>query len=181
MILRKINAFLSLIASVLLLDHAIFFSIRMLSRGVIPKTVDAIPWILVAIMVIHAVMSIILLILGRKGSKNQQHVNKYLKMNVPTLVQRISGFLMILLLALHIIGAINHFQPKLLHAILHPIFFASVLAHVSISVSKALITLGVGNAKVIRIVDIVIGAICGAVLVAGVIGFYLCLFLGVKI
>ena len=58
-------------------------------------------------------------------------------------------------------------------------FFITVLAHVSVSTSKALITLGVGNAKVVKIVDIVMRLLCAVTLIAGVIGFYLCLFVGV--
>ena len=67
----------------------------------------------------------------------------------------------------------------MLHAILHPLFFAIVLAHVAVSVSKAMITLGIGNAKVIKVVDVVMKVICIATFVAGIIGFYLCLFVGV--
>lgn len=177
-LLRKINAGLSLLTTVLLLDHAIFFSIWMLSRCTIEKSVDAMPWVLTALMGIHAVLSIPLVFLGRKGAEKRRY-NQYFKMNIPTLVQRVSGIFMLLLLALHLVGSANHFQPKLLHAILHPIFFATALTHVSVSTSKALITLGIGNAKLVRVVDVVMTVICGVVLVAGVVGFYLCLFMGV--
>jgi hypothetical protein len=83
------------------------------------------------------------------------------------------------LLVLHIVGASNYYQPKILHAILHPLFFAVVLAHVAVSVSKAMITLGIGNAKVVKGVDVTIKLICIATFIASVIGFYLCLFVGV--
>jgi hypothetical protein len=100
-------------------------------------------------------------------------------MNVSTIVQRITSVLMCLLLGLHIAGAANHFQPKMLHAVFHPLFFATALVHVAVSTSKALITLGVGSAKLVKCVDILVKGICAATLVAGVIGFYLCLFVGV--
>ena len=86
---------------------------------------------------------------------------------------------MILLLILHIVGAINHFQPKILHAVLHPLFFAVVLSHVAVSGSKAMITLGIGSAKVVNATDVVIKVLCVATFVASVIGFYICLFVGV--
>ena len=94
-------------------------------------------------------------------------------------MQRASGILMILLLAVHILGANNYYKPKALHAVLHPLFFAIVLAHVAVSVSKAMITLGIGNAKVIKTVNVIVKVICIATFIACVIGFYLCLFMGV--
>jgi hypothetical protein len=62
---------------------------------------------------------------------------------------------------------------------LHPLFFAIVLSHVAISTSKAFITLGIGNAKTIKTIDIVLKVICIATFIACTIGFYLCLFVGV--
>ena len=47
MILRKINAVLSLFTTVLLMDHAIFLSVWMLSRCSIEKSADFMPRILV--------------------------------------------------------------------------------------------------------------------------------------
>lgn len=90
-----------------------------------------------------------------------------------------SGILMMIFIGIHIAGAKNHFQPKMLHAVVHPLFFGVVLAHVAVSTSKSLITLGIGSAKVIKIVDIAIKILCRATFIAGVIGFYLCLFLGI--
>lgn len=178
MLLRKINAGLSLLTTVLLMDHAMFFSVWMLSRCSIEKSSESMPRILAVLMVVHAVLSVILLILGRRGGA-RKGARTYLRMNIPTVIQRASGALMLLLLALHVAGAANHFQPKMLHAVLHPLFFAAVLSHASVSVSKALVTLGVGNATAVRVVDAVMGILCGATFVAGVVGFYLCLFVGV--
>lgn len=180
MILRKINAVLSLITAFLLLDHAIFFSIWMLSRGRMAASATNMPWILVGLTAIHAALSIIILIINRK-SKGEQKQKTYFKLNIPTYIQRITGMLMIILLALHIIGSANYFQPKILHAIFQPLFFIISLAHVSVSTAKALITLGIGNAKAVKIVDITVSIICAITLVASIIGFYLCLFLGVAV
>lgn len=175
---RKINAGLSLLTTVLLMDHAMFFSVWMLSRCSIAISSDKMPWILAGLMVIHAVLSIVLAIRNRKGI--EKNIGKsYPKMNSSTYIQRITAIMMLLLLGLHIAGAANHFQPKILHAIVHPLFFAAALAHVSVSSGKALITLGIGNAKVIRIVDAAMKILCGITFAAGVVGFYLCLFMGV--
>ena len=174
--LRKINAGLSLLTTVLLMDHAIFFSGWMLSRCAIAKSAENLPWLLAGLTVLHAALSLLLAVLGRKGAKKAR---SYPKQNIPTMVQRITGLLMLFLLGLHIAGAASHFQPKMLHALLHPLFFAAALAHVSVSASKSMITLGIGSAKIIKLVDTVMKCLCAATFVSGVIGFYLCLFLGV--
>ena len=178
MLLRKINAVLSLICTVLILYHAIFLSVWMLSRCSIAKPESFLPRILMILVLIHAIISIILGVLGHKNAEKRK-TNNYPKLNIPTIMQRASGILMILLLAVHILGANNYYKPKALHAVLHPLFFAIVLAHVAVSVSKAMITLGIGNAKVIKTVNVIVKVICIATFIACVIGFYLCLFMGV--
>ena len=176
--LRKINAGLSLLTSVLFLDHAIFLSVWMLSRCSIEKSAENMPWVLAAVAAAHAALSILLAILGHKGAEKRK-CKTYPKMNIPTYVQRASGILMILLIGLHIAGAANHFQPKMLHAILHPLFFAVSLAHIAVSTGKAMITLGIGNARAVKIIDLIMKILCVVIFAAAVIGFYLCLFVGV--
>ena len=178
MILRKINAVLSIISMILLLGHAIFHAVWMLSRCSIPKTVNSLSRILLVFMLAHAIISIVLAVLGHKGVEKVK-TKSYTKMNLPTIVQRASGILMVLLIGVHIAGAFNHFQPKMLHAVLHPLFFIVVLAHLAVSTSKAFITLGIGNAKVVKIIDVIIRVLCILTLIASIVGFYICLFVGV--
>lgn len=178
MILRKANAYISLATTILLLYHAGFCSVWMLSRCKIENPKTPISIILVALMVVHAVLSIIMAFLGHKGAEKRK-CNEYPKLNVSTYVQRISGIMMLLLLGFHIAGAANYYRPKILHAIVHPIFFMVALAHVSVSASKAFITLGIGNAKAIKILDMFMKIICLIIFVAGFVGFYICLFAGV--
>ena len=173
MLLRKINAGLSLLATVLILDHAIFTSVWMLSRGSIPKSADFLPWILMGLTVIHALISIDLAITAHANAPKGNY-KSYPKMNVSTIVQRISGILMMLFVGLHVAGATKLMQPpKAVHMIVPPLFFAIVLVHVAVSTSKAFITLGIGNAKTIKVVDAFMKVLCGLTLVAGVTGFYL--------
>ena len=136
------------------------------------------PWVMVGFMGLHAVISILLGFLGHKGEEKRK-CKEYPKLNRSTIIQRMTGIFMILLLGLHIAGAINHFQPKILHAILHPLFFIIALMHVAVSSSKAFITLGIGSAKAVKVIDIIIKTICILTIIAGIIGFYLCLFMGV--
>ena len=135
----------------------------------------------IALMVttaLHAVLSILLVIFGRKGAEKRK-CKSYPKMNSSNIMQRVTGIGMLLLLGLHIAGAANHFQPKILHTIMHPLFFGVCSMHIAVSVSKAMITLGIGNAKTVKIVDIIIKILCAVIWIASVIGFYRCLFLGV--
>lgn len=142
------------------------------------RTVEIKPVFLLVTMAVHALISIFLTI-RCSGGTGKPKGKSYPAMNVPTNIQRLSGGLMIVLLGLHITGVKTHFQPKIVHAIIQPLFFALSFAHISVSTSKAMITLGIGNTKVIKTVNVVMRIICGATLIAGVVGFYICLFVGV--
>jgi hypothetical protein len=171
--LRKINAVLSLAATGLLLCHAISLAVWMLSRGSVPVPASAIPHALTMVILFHALISIGLMISGHKGAKKQKS-KAYPKLNVPTVVQRISGALLVLFTWLHIAGALGLMTPpQVVHAIVPPLFFLLVLGHIAVSGVKAFITLGIGDAKFVKQADFVIKALCAATLVADVIGYYL--------
>ena len=173
MLLRKINAWISLATTVLLLDHAIFNAVWMLSGFAVTKTANSMPWILFRLMLLHAIISIVLAILGHKGVEKRE-CKSYPKMNKTTIFQRASGVLLIFLTILHVAGTAGGLHPpKIVHAILPPVFFTIALMHAAISTSKAFITLGIGSAKFIKLADIVMKVICGITLIADVIGFYL--------
>ena len=176
MLLRKINAVLSLISTFLLMAHAIFLAVWMLSQGRIGITASYIPWILMGVMAMHAFISIDLALSAHMDTEKRKCKN-YPQMNISTIVQRISGILMIFFTGLHIAGAKGVMKPpQPIHAVVPPVFFTIALAHTAISVSKALITLGIGNAKFVKTADIVVKVICGATLIADITGFYLYLY-----
>ena len=172
--LRKTNAILSLITTILLLGHAISVASWMLSRGkMIPFGGHKLPQVLIWAAVAHALVSIVLMISTNKGRKKGEGKH-YFKLNRATLVQRVSGALMIVFTWLHIAGAMGIMTPpQVVHAIVPPLFFAMVMGHIAVSVSKALVTLGIGNARFIRCTDVVVRVICAITLVADVVGFYL--------
>lgn len=175
MLIRKINAGLGLFINFLLLDHAIFYSVWMMSGGTIEKSAAFMPWVLMGLTIVHALLGMELAISGIMESAERK-CKLYHKLNAATMIQRISGILMLLLIGLHIAGATKHFQPKMLHAVVHPLFFVTVLTHIALSSGKALITLGIGNAKVIKIVDGIVKVICGLTLIICMTGLYLYLF-----
>ena len=179
MLLRKINAGLSLLTTFFLLNHAVSQALRMLSGGRIASSPAIFSWILVGLMAFHAFVSIEL-VLSPYMEGEPCKCKKYLQMNVSTVVQRVSGIVMIPVTGLHIAGATGAMQPpEIVHAILPPLFFAVTLMHAAVSVSKALITLGVGNARAVKVVDVIAKILCGATLIACVVGFYLYTFSGV--
>ena len=178
--LRKINAPVSLIVLILFFDHAIFYSIWMLSRCSIEKSISAAPIVLTILALFHAFLSLAMAVLAHKGEeKPKQPYKSYTKLNIKATIQRWSGIAILVLVGLHIAGAGNHFHPKLIHTFIYPVFFAVTLLHVAVSSSKAFITLGVGNAKFVKILDRLMYVICTLIFIAGCIGFYQCLFLGV--
>ena len=173
MILRKINAVLGLFATVLLMGHAVSHGIWMISRVSVIKMAESAPWIMTGLVALHAIISIILAILGHKGAEKGDYKN-YPQMNKATIIQRASGVLMILFIALHIIEAVGIIQPPpLVRTILPPIFFTVALLHTAISTSKAFITLGLGSAAFIKTADIAVKVICAGTLIADIVGFFL--------
>ena len=174
--MRKINAVVSLMITFLLLFHAISNAVWMLSMGSIAKHMNFLAWVLTGLMAIHAFISIDLAVSAHVGTEKRK-CKSYPQMNLPTIVQRASGVLMVIFTGLHIAGTIGYLEPpKAVHAILPPLFFTMVLIHVAVSTSKAFITLGIGNAKFIKTVDIIAKAFSALTLIAVVIGFYLYLW-----
>ena len=170
--LRKVNAGLSLLCTFLLMDHAICHGAWMLFEISLHKPVKSFSWILFGLMLVHAIVSIVLAVLGHKGTAKGKY-NSYPNMNRATIIQRMSGMLLILFTVLHIAGTVGILQPpKLVHAILPPVFFTIALMHTAISTSKAFITLGIGNAKLIKRVDVAMKVLCAVTLIADVVGFY---------
>lgn len=171
--LRKLNAGIGLVSVALLLGHAILLAVWMLTMGGIPKPAGIGPWILTWITCVHAVLCIVLMIFGHKGTGGQES-RQYPQLIGGTILQRLTGILLLLFTALHVLGAAGYMQPpQLVHAIVPPLFFTISMVHVAISVTKAFITLGIGSAKFIKVADIAVKVICGVTLVADIVGFYL--------
>ena len=173
MLLRKINAIISLLTTLFLLDHAIFASVRILSKGKIEQSAPIAPWILAGLMAAHAFICIYFAFeANMEGGKGKG--KSYPKMNLTTVFQRVSGILLIVFTLLHIAGASGAMHtPHIVHTFVSPIFFTVALAHTAVSTEKALITLGIGTAKVVKAVGIIMKLICAASLIVAVSGFYL--------
>lgn len=173
MLMRKVNAIIGLLTTLFLLDHAIFTSVWMLSRGSVEQSAPVAPWILAGLIAAHAFISIYLAVSSHMEGDTRK-VKSYPKMNRVTVFQRASGILLILFAALHVAGASGAMTPPhIVHTIVPPLFFTIALAHAAFSTDKAFITLGIGNARFIKAVSIIIKVICAATLIASIAGFYL--------
>lgn len=173
MLTRKINAGLSLLTSFLLLVHAIFNAVRMISLGTIEKGVTFLSWILFGFMLSHATISVGLAV-SAHAETEQCKCKFYPHLNISTIIQRITGIVLIVFTVFHVAGAAGFMTPPpIVHAIVPAVFFTIALMHAAVSISKAFITLGIGNAKFVNAVDVVIKVICAATLIASLTGFYL--------
>lgn len=173
MLLRKINAIISLLTTLFLLDHAIFTSVWMLSKGSVKQSAPVAPWILAGLMATHAFISIYFGVLAHMDVEKRK-VKTYPKMNRVTIFQRVSGILLIVFTVLHIAGASGAITtPHIINTIFPPLFFTIALAHTAFSTNKAFITLGIGNARFIKAVGVIMKIVCIATLIAAIVGFYL--------
>ena len=173
MLLRKINAITGLLTTLFLLYHAISTAVWMLSKGIVAQVLPLAPWILMGLMGLHAFISIYFGASALEEGEKRK-VKSYPKMNGATIFQRVSGILLIVFTALHVAGASGAMQPpQIVHTILPPLFFVIALAHTAISTEKALITLGIGNAGVVRAVGVATRVICAVTLITSIAGFYL--------
>lgn len=173
MLLRKINAILSWLTTLFLLTHAISTSIWMLSRGGMEQISPVVSQILAGLMAVHAFISIYL-VSSVYMDGNGRGGKHYSKMNRGTIFQRVSGILLVIFTVLHIAGMTGPLRPpRLIHTILPPLFFAIALTHTAVSTEKAFITLGIGSARLVKVIGVISRVICAATWIASVTGFYL--------
>lgn len=173
--MRRANAVLSLICVSLIFIHGLYDAIWMCLRGKLSVLPKQLAYTLMGLVVIHGVLSVVIAILVKKGNNNKDE-KVYQGLNIRTIIQRSFGMMMLLLIPFHVFGMNNHLNFPLLHAILHPLFFLVVFIHTAFSCSKAFITLGIGNAKFIKIVDIITYILCGLMFIISIIGLYLVLY-----
>lgn len=146
MLLKKTNAVISLITVLLLLIHTGYSSYCYLTFYYNPilKTVFSLP--LIVCVCIHAVLGMSAVFINSEGSGG----NYYPQLNVETTVQRISAALIFPLLILHIktFGFLSaaaensHYGLLILIFVSEILFYSVVFAHIAVSISRALITLG---------------------------------------
>ena len=167
MLLKKTNAALGLLSILFMLLHMGYSIFAYLTFYYNPflKMVFAIPFMV--LVCLHAICGMLTVMTQNDGSRT----DLYPKQNVRTILQRVSAALIFPLLILHIntfslmqLCAENDMTGGILLLILAELlFFAVVVTHVAVSLTKGLITLGfLTSEKTMKILDRII-YVCGAV------------------
>ncbi len=152
--LKKINAVVALITVVLLIGHIVYNTFCYLTMYYNPmlKQIFSVP--LMIAVCIHAVLGMMSVFILSDGA----NLSQYPKLNRKTILQRASAALIFPLLILHINGFIflsaaagsrNMFLFFAIQAV-NVIFYFDIMIHVALSVSRALITLGILGSREVQ-------------------------------
>lgn len=165
--IKKWNARLSLLTLALLLIHEGYQLYAYITFYYHPTLSAIFGYAVAGCCVLHGILSAIC-VFALHDSKTVA----YKKLNIRTVLQRISAVMILLLLPLHI------FSFKLLQAgvgsvwyiaveAIQIIYYASLSCHIALSFSNAFITLGrLSDIKKKRIIDVVVLVICALLFVA---------------
>ena len=138
MIFKKINAVLALLICLLLADHTIVCSIRLLTKD-FSKDIAKPAYALMVLVAIHIIMSLIFVFV-----KHDSKFIKYTKKNVRTIIQRDSGFLMVAVTPIHVYSVMTISNGNFtLFYISHLLLVLFSMLHMAVSVPNALVTLGI--------------------------------------
>lgn len=144
--LKKINAVLGLLLSAVCLTHVVGEVWNGMTYGALNSQNQILARICGVIAILHILISCYMLFISHEGKR----MNLYPRENASTLLQRISGILMIIFLAFHV-GVLNALAGHegrdagffILRTAIAILFYGTVFLHISVSFSRALITLGV--------------------------------------
>ena len=144
--LKKINAALGLLSIVAMLAHVGYTDYAYLAFYYNPalKQITSLPFMVTTCL--HAVLGMAAVFLQSDGTR----LDLYPRQNAGTIIQRLSAALILPLLFLHIrtydlLSASAEGGRWLVFALLmlnQPLFYADVIAHSALSLSRGLITLG---------------------------------------
>ena len=163
--LKKINAALGLLSIAAMLVHIGYTVFAYLAFYYNPtlKLLTAVPFMVLACL--HAVCGMLTVFLQSDGTR----LDMYPRQNVRTVLQRVSAALMLPLLILHIntFGLLQSSAEAgqwLWFALLmlsQPLFYATVLIHIAVSVTRGFITLGwLTSTEKQKVIDRVVYILC---------------------
>ena len=163
--LKKINAALGLLSIAAMLVHIGYTVFAYLAFYYNPtlKLLTAVPFMVLACL--HAICGMLTVFLQSDGTR----LDMYPRQNVRTVLQRVSAALMLPLLILHIntFGLLQSSAEAgqwLWFALLmlsQPLFYATVLTHIAVSVTRGFITLGwLTSTEKQKVIDRVVYILC---------------------
>ena len=168
--LKKINAVLGLLTIMLLIAHAVYYAFSYITMYYNPaaKIILAAPLITAACL--HAVLGMSLVFVQSDGTD----LTLYPQYNKGTILQRLSAALIFPLLMLHVntfrimkaSSEAGRHAPVIIMIVIELLFFAVVFTHVSLSFSRALVTLGLLSSEDRkRAIDRTVYVICAVLFV----------------
>ena len=169
--LKKINAALGLLSVPAMLVHlgyTVFAYLTFYSNPGL-TLLTAVPFMVVVCL--HAVCGMLIVFLQSDGTR----LDLYPKQNLRTILQRVSAALMLPLLILHIntfsllqsAAAAGHWLWFALLMISQPLFYATVMTHIAVSVTRGFITLGwLNSPEKQKIIDRIVYILCAAAFAA---------------
>ncbi len=171
--LKKINAALGLVSIVFMLLHIGYsvFAYMTFYYNPLLKMVFSVPFMV--FVCLHAVCGMLTVFMQSDGTR----MNLYPKLNLKTVLQRVSAALIFPLLILHIntftlLKASSESNMTIFIFLLffsEILFYAIVLIHVSISLTKGLVTLGIlTSVKTQKNLDRIIYIICAVIYVVAI-------------
>jgi len=183
--LKKINAVISLLSILFMMLHmgySVYTYITFYYNPTLTK-IFAIPFMI--LVCIHAICGMLAVFLQTDGTT----ANLYPKQNMQTIIQRVSAALIFPLLILHMNmfdlmrSAMQiHIVLFVILIIVEVLFFGTVITHIAVSFSKALITLGILSSAdkktVIDRIVYVIGATAFVIAVFAIVKVQLMMFMG---
>lgn len=161
MILKKCNALLALLSILGMLIHVGYSTFAYLTFYYNPalKTLTAVPFLVCVCL--HAILGMTVVFLQGDGTR----LDQYPKKNLRTILQRVSAALIFPMLIVHLrtfdlmkdASGGHKWLTWWLIALIEVLFFGTLITHVAVSFSKALITLGwLKSQKVQRRIDVVV-------------------------
>nr|WP_316615439.1 hypothetical protein [uncultured Ruminococcus sp.] len=165
--IKKWNARLSLLTVVLFLIHEGYHLYAYTTMYYNPILSKVTGYALAGALGLHVILSIISVFVLHDAKKVS-----YKKLNIKTVIQRVSAVLIVLLLPIHIlsfgllqssVGGIGYNLTEIAQIL----FYAALCCHITLSFSNALITLGyLTEMRRKRIIDIVVAVICAILFLA---------------
>ena len=161
---KKINAVLGLVLTTVFLIHIIYEIFSFLTFYYNPATTKAIAYSTMCIAILHILFSAFIIFISHDKGIGM----RYLKLNIRTLLQRISAIAVAVIMVLHVntFSILKESSAKNMFLfaaviILQVLFYVAVLFHISVSTSNALITLGiVSTEKSRKRLDVIVSTVC---------------------
>ena len=177
--LKKFNAVLGFLVLLSLCGHAGTMGVSLWTGWYSFFLCKTFAKITVSLLVLHALCSLCLFFFVHDGAELA-----YPKYNASTILQRVSALLVLVLLHIHMKAYAHMATGTALSAgqtaffcVTELLFFASVLTHIAVSVSKGVITLGLTtSAKAVSVIDRITYIVCGLAMLAvsgGMLSFFM--------